>query len=340
VVHTLTEELVRQGHEVTLFASGDSITSARLIRGSHNSLREEDLNSATALHILMLEKVRRMAAAGEFDVLHSHLDYLALPVLRTLPAPTLTTMHGRLDIPFLQSVFLEYLEHPFVSITENQRQPVLWANWLATVHHGLPAERFKLRTRPGSYLAWLGRICPDKGLPAAIRVAKRTGIKLRIAAKVDPNDYEYYRDSIKPLLRDPQIEYLGEISDSEKDEFLGNALALIFLIRWPEPFGLVLIESMACGTPIIATPQGSVPELMVPGKTGFIVAGVAQACEAVNQLESFDRAACRRVFEECFTSERMAADYLRLYRRLAAETEKKSKSKLFDKPGRLLAGSA
>jgi len=316
VVSYLTEELHRQGHEVTLFASGDSVSSARLVAASRRSLRlDKHCVDQMAHHILMLERV--FQCAGEFDVVHFHVDYLHFPLSRRQRLAHVTTLHGRLDIPDLVPLYQEFREMPVVSISDAQREPLSWANWQATVYHGLPGDLFRFHPEPGTYFAFLGRISPEKRVDRAIEIAKRVGMPLKIAAKVDLVDEDYFESVVAPLLRDPLIEYVGEIGDGEKDEFLGNAYALLFPIDWPEPFGLVMIEAMACGTPIIAYRHGSVAEVMEEGHTGFIVTTLEGAIEAARRIPELSRKRCREVFEERFTSRRMAADYLRVYERLA-----------------------
>lgn len=316
VVSYLTEELVRQGHEVTLFASGDSITKAHLIPGCPKSLRlDRDCLDQLAHHFVMLEKVFREADA-RFDVIHFHLDYLHFPWTRREGFPAVTTLHGRLNIPDLVPLYKEYGPMPVISISDDQREPLPWLNWQDTVYHGLPGDLYSFRPDPGKYLAFLGRISPEKRLDHAIAIAKRLGMPLKIAAKVDRVDREYFEEFIEPLLNNPFVEFIGEIGEKEKDEFLGNAYALLFPIDWPEPFGLVMIEAMACGTPVIAFRRGSVPEIMKDGVTGFIVEDVDTAVKAVERIPSLSRKACRQYFDEHFTASRMALDYLAVYRRL------------------------
>ena len=317
VVSYLTEELHRQGHEVTLFASGDSVTAARLVAICHHSLRlDKHCVDPLAHHILMLERV--FQNAKEFDVIHFHVDYLHFPLARRHSLVHLTTLHGRLDIPDLQPLYREFPEMPVVSISDAQREPLPWVNWQATVYHGLPQDLYRFRPEPGTYLAFLGRISPEKRVDRAIEIAKQIGMPLRIAAKVDRVDQEYFQTVVEPLLRDPLVEYVGEIGEGEKDEFLGNAYALLFPIDWPEPFGLVMIEAMACGTPIIAYRRGSVAEVMEEGRTGFIVSTLEEAIEAARHIPQLSRARCREVFEQRFTSRHMAAGYLRVYEQLIA----------------------
>ncbi len=316
VVSWLTEELVHRGHEVTLFASGDSVTNARLVPICHRSLRlDKHAIDHIAHHILLLEKVFQMG--HEFDILHSHIDYLPFPLIRRhSDLVVLTTLHGRLDIPDLKPLYNEFHDLPMVSISHSQREPLRHINWISTVYHGLPRHLYQYRDQPGGYLAFLGRISPEKRVDTAIEIARRVQMPLKIAAKVDKVDMDYFQQVVHPMLRDPLIEYVGEIGEAEKNEFLGNAYALLFPINWPEPFGLVMIEAMACGTPIIARRHGSVPEVMEQGVTGFIVADVYEAVRAVENVPQLSRRRCRQVFEERFTSERMAADYLKAYQAL------------------------
>ncbi len=315
VVSYLTEELVDQGHDVTLFASADSITAAELRPQSRRALRLEQLEvDPLPDHLLMLSEV--IADANEFDVIHFHTGYLQLPLLRLTKTPAVTTMHGRMDIPSLQRTLRAYRAERFVSISDHQRGPATWLGWERTIYHGLPHDYFELVEEPGSYLAFLGRISPEKRVDRAIEIAKRAGIPLRVAAKVDPYDQEYFEAEIRPLLDDPLVEYVGEISDAEKGAFLGNARALLFPIDWPEPFGLVMIEAMACGTPVIAYPMGSVPEILTDGKTGRHVRSIDEAVRAVEAIDSLSRRRCREEFEERFTARRMAQDHVALYRHL------------------------
>jgi glycosyltransferase involved in cell wall biosynthesis len=315
VVSYLTEELVRQGHEVTLFASGDSATKAELIAGSPRSLRLDGACvDQLAHHMLLLEKVARRAAG--FDVIHYHVDYLHYPLSRRIPGANLTTLHGRLDLPDLLPLYEEFRDMPVVSISDAQRAPIPGANWQGTVYHGLPEDLHRFRPEPGTYLAFLGRISPEKRVDRAIEIAKRTALPLRIAAKVDAVDRGYFQAEIEPLLDHPLVEYVGEITESEKDDFLGKALALLFPIDWPEPFGLVMIEAMACGTPVVAYRRGSVAEVLEEGRTGFAVRTLGEAVEAVRRVQGLRRLDCREVFERRFTAARMAADYVQVYERL------------------------
>ena len=323
VVSFVTEELVRLGHDVTLFASGDSTTDARLEAICPQSLRQQKAQGIVnedAPMITMLE--RAFGADGDFDIIHSHLDSRAFPLARRSPVPTVTTLHGRLDLPELVTVFREFSELPMVSISNAQRRPIPTANWQATVYHGLPRDlyTFHQEPNPGQYLAFLGRIAPEKGPDKAIEVAKRVGMPLRIAAKVDPADREYFRNKIEPLLDHPLVEYIGEISDAEKDDFLGNAYALVCPYDWPEPFGLVFIEALACGTPVLAYRRGSVPEILDHDRTGFICESVNEMAAAVENIPRIDRLRCRQAFEERFTIERMVQDYLKVYEQVIGET--------------------
>ena len=318
VVSYLTEELVRQGHDVTLFASGDSQTNAKLIASVPTALRlNPSVKDSLPYSVLQLEHLRQRA--GEFDVIHFHSDYIHLPLARTLFAgKTVTTMHGRLDMPDCQTLFTEFSDTPLVSISNQQREPLPFANWVGTVHHGLPISVCRFEPNPrGDYLAFLGRISPEKRPDRAIEIAARAGVPLKIAAKVDAADERYFRTHIEPLLSQRHVEFVGEISEAQKPEFLGNARALLFPIDWPEPFGLVLIEAMSCGTPCIAWRGGSVPEVVDHGVTGWIVDSIAGAVDAVKRVSLLDRQLVRRRFERRFSVERMARDYLRIYRELA-----------------------
>ncbi|PYL81790.1 MAG: glycosyl transferase [Verrucomicrobia bacterium] len=320
VVSYLTEELVRQGHEVTLFASGDSVTRARLVAACRRSLRfDKHCIDELAHQILMLENVFQRAA--QFEIVHFHADYLHFPLSRRQPITHLTTLHGRLDIPDLVPLYQEFRDMPVVSISNAQREPLPWANWQATVYHGIPADLYRFRAEPGTYLAFMGRISPEKRVDRAIEIAKQVQIPLKIAAKVDRVDKDYFKLVVEPLLGEPLVEFVGEISEGEKVDFLGNAYALLFPIDWPEPFGLVMIEAMACGTPVIAYRSGAVPEVMEEGYTGFIVEELEDAVEAVRRVRELSRKRCREVFEQRFTATRMAHDYVRVYERLIRDTE-------------------
>ncbi|MCE3257169.1 MAG: glycosyl transferase, group 1 [Nitrobacter vulgaris] len=321
VVHWLTEELVALGHDVTLFASGDSLTSARLDATWPRALRLDGaVRDPNALHMVMLERVRRKCDDGEFDFLHFHLDYYPFSLFSRQPTPFLTTLHGRLDLPELQPVFNEFSSIPLISISNAQRRPAPQARWLRTVYHGLPEKLLTPRPGQPSYLAVLGRIAPEKGVDRAIRIAIRCGIPLKIAAKVDRADQDYYDECIRPMMDHPLVEYIGEISDHEKPDFLSGAIGLLVPIAWPEPFGLVMIEAMACGTPVIAYNRGSVAEIIADGRTGFIVEDEISAVAAVHGLATLNRAAIRAEFETRFTARRMALDYLDVYRNLIEAT--------------------
>jgi glycosyltransferase involved in cell wall biosynthesis len=316
VVHWLTEELVALGHEVTLFASGDSQTSAKLEPGWPRALRLDGaVRDANALHMAMLERVRRRT--DEFDFLHFHLDYYPFSLFSRQATPFVTTLHGRLDLPEHQPVFDTFSDAPVISISNAQRRPLPQANWIRTVHHGLPEKMLVPQEVTPSYFAFLGRIAPEKRVDRAIHVAEHCGIPLKIAAKVDRADRDYYDEEIKPLLdRARDVEYIGEIGDKDKAAFLSGAIALLVPIDWPEPFGLVMIEAMACGTPVIAFNRGSVPEIVEDGLTGFIVEDELGAIGAVQRLSEIDRERVRQRFDERFTARRMAQDYLGVYRSL------------------------
>ncbi len=321
IVSYLTEELVRQGHEVTLFASGDSLTTAELVACTPQALRlDPTVRDPLPHYMIMLDRVR--ARAPEFDVLHFHMDYLHFPLLRDLAGRTLTTAHGRQDLPDLAVVYAAFAQFPLISISNDQRRPVPHAHWLRTIAHGLPTDLYPFAAQgAGGYLAFLGRICPEKRPDLAIEIARRAGIELKIAAKVDRVDQAYFEQVIRPLLRDPLVEYVGEIGESDKAAFLGGARALLFPIDWPEPFGLVMIEAMACGTPVIAYRRGSVTEVLEDGLTGFLVDDIEEAVAAVARLPRLERRLIRARFEQRFTAERMAHDYLAAYHALASRLE-------------------
>ena len=316
VVSYLTDGLVCQGHDVTLYASADSVTLAELRPMCEKALRLQGSKVVDPLagHIRMLEIVAQ--EASEFDVVHFHIDYLHFPITRRQSVPSLTTLHGRLDIPEIQALFREFPEMNLVSISDAQREPMKWANWVGTVHHGLPEDLYPPSYNAGKYLAFIGRISPEKRVDRAIEVAKQVGLPLKIAAKVDAADKDYFEAEIQGLLDHPLVEYIGEIGEHEKAEFLGNAMALIFLIDWQEPFGLVLTEAKACGTPVIAYGMGSVPEVIDDGTTGYIVDSVETAAKAVRQLDALDRRTIRQVFEKRFSVRRMCQDYVDIYQRL------------------------
>jgi len=317
VVSYLTEELVGLGHEVTLFASGDSQTHAKLVSACPRALwRDETCRDTLPHHVRLMELVFR--DISRFDVIHFHCDYLHFPLLRRYPCTSVTTMHGQMHVPDVEALFDEYSETPLVSISDDQRRPTPWANWQATVYHGLPDDLHSFRERPGDYLAFLGRIAPEKRLDRAIAIARRAGMRLKVAAKVAPEDRDYFKQNIEPLLCESQawVEFIGEVGGRDKDEFLGNAHALLFPIDWAEPFGLVMIEALACGTPVIAWRNGSVPEVIEDGVTGFVVDSIEEAAHAVRRVAGLSRETCRKVFEERFDASRMARDYLEVYRRL------------------------
>lgn len=315
VVSWLTEELVKQGHDVTLFASGDSVTSAKLIPMCDKSLRtNEKCRDAMPHHVLLVNDV--IQRANEFDIIHSHIDYLLYPFVRGKRTRSLHTLHGRLDLPDLVPLYEEFDDVPVVSISDSQRKPLPMANWFGTVYHGLPDDLYSFTSKASDYLLFLGRICPDKRPDRAIEIAERTRQKLVIAAKVDPVDTKYFRQEIEPLLKSPYVDFIGEVTEPEKNELIGNARAVLFPIDWPEPFGIVMIESLACGTPVIAFNHGSVGEVIDHGKTGFHCSTVEDAVEAVHNIDKIDRSECRRTFEKRFTAQRMASDYANLYARL------------------------
>lgn len=318
IVSYLTEELVAMGHDVTLFASGRSITSARLVACCEQELRANPaVRDPIPYYMLMLDKVRR--AASQFDVLHFHIDQFHFPVFRDLAARSLTTLHGRQDLPDLKHLYDGFAEMPLVSVSQAQRGPIAGANFTGNVPHGLPRNLFagSLIGR-GGYLAFLGRISPEKRVDRAVAIARAVGLPLKIAAKVDRVDERYFRDEIAPLLDQPDIEYVGEIDETRKAAFLGDARALLFPIDWPEPFGLAMIEAMACGTPVLAFRHGSVPEVVEDGVTGYVVDSVEEAICKLGGLLALDRARVRRRFEQRFTSDRMAEDYVRIYQELLA----------------------
>ncbi|HZE59448.1 MAG TPA: glycosyltransferase family 4 protein [Burkholderiales bacterium] len=320
VVSYLTEELVRLGHDVTLFASGDSETSASLLASSRRALRlDAAIRDPLAPVTLMLEQVRRRA--HEFDILHFHLEHVHFPLFRPLARKTVTTVHGRLDLAELAPLYREFSDMPLVSISDCQRAPLPFANWVGTVHHGLAAEvcpfnpAFNQSARSG-YYAFLGRVSREKGVDRAIEIARRAGVRLRIAAKVDRDDEDYFHSHIVPLLAAPGIEFIGEVNEEQKPAFLGNAAALLFPVGWPEPFGLAMIEAMSCGTPVIAWPHGAVREVVEDGRTGFIVDSIEEAIAALECAPRLNRLAVRQRFEERFSAARMAHDYLSVYRAL------------------------
>ena len=325
VIHYLTEELVRGGHEVTLFASGDSVTNARLIPITEKALRlDPHCIDPTAHSILQLEKV--MVKAKEFDIIHFHTDFLHFPLSARCTTPCVTTLHGRLDIPDLQPLYNEFPRQKIISISNSQRTPLPQANWIGTVYHGLPEDLHPLQEGCGQYLAFIGRISPEKGIDSAIQIAIECNCPLKIAAKIDKVDQLYYERHIAHLMQHPLVEFVGEINEEGKTVFLGNAKALLFPINWMEPFVLVMIEAMSCGTPVIAFNNGSVPEVIDDGVTGFVVASVPEAVQAVARVCELSRPVIRRVFEERFSASRMAEDYLRLYRHVLQEDHRSRKT--------------
>ena len=320
IVSYLTDELVRLGHEVTLFASADSVTTAELVGCASVALRlDGNVRDPIPYYMLMLDRVRELAA--EFDILHFHIDQFHFPLFRRMADRTVTTLHGRQDCPDLKPLYLGFSEMPLVSVSNDQRQPIANANFVATVHHGIPTDLHEPIYNPrGGYVAFLGRISPEKRPDRAIRIARTLGIPLKIAAKVDKVDEAYFREQIAPLLSDPGAEFIGEIDERSKAEFLGEALALLFPIDWPEPFGLVMIEAMACGTPVLAFRRGSVAEIIDQGVTGAIVDTMDEAVRMLPRVIALDRHAVRRRFEQRFSSARMATDYVALYRSLLEQS--------------------
>ncbi|HXC92240.1 MAG TPA: glycosyltransferase family 4 protein [Stellaceae bacterium] len=320
VVSILTEELVRQGHEVTLFASGDSVTGAKLVSPCKQALRlNAECQDPLAYHMMLVHRIAR--SAHLFDVIHFHIDYLHFPSFAPTWRKTLTTLHGRLDLPDLAPLMREFSMMPLVSISNAQRAPLAWANWYGTVYHGLPRDLYGLGRGAGGYLAFIGRISPEKGPERAIEIARRAGLPLIIAAKVDRVDREYYKARVEPLLNDPLIEYIGEVDDAEKRALLADATAVLFPIDWPEPFGLVLIEAMACGTPAIAFRRGAVAEIIEQGRTGLVVDSIEEAVAAIPVVQGLDRVKIREAFEERFLVDRMARDYVALYGDLLRRSE-------------------
>jgi glycosyltransferase involved in cell wall biosynthesis len=315
VVYWLTEELVRRGHDVTLFASGDSLTSATLVPGSARGLRLAGVKDHLASHLVMLSDVYHRR--GEFDIIHFHTDLIQYPIFEQVAARTLTTLHGRLDLEDNRPVYERFADTPRISISDAQRRPAPpHMNWVETIYHGFPADLYPFNAKGGDYLAFLGRISPEKRPDRAIEIAIAAGVPLKIAAKIDRVDEEYFKNVIEPMLDHPLVEYVGEIDDRQKADFLGNASALLFPIDWAEPFGLVMIEAMACGTPVIAWRNGSVPEVITEGKTGFIVSSIEEAANAVPKARALDRQTVRRIFEASFTVDQMATKYIEVYRAL------------------------
>jgi glycosyltransferase involved in cell wall biosynthesis len=323
VVSYLTEALVKAGHHVTLFASGDSRTGAQLISTCRAAIRlDSSRPDPVALHVRMFEQLSRMAR--NFDIIHFHTEHIQLPLARRLDTPCLVTLHGRLDIPGLGDLYDEYRDIPLVAISNSQRRQLPQASWGATIYHGVPPQPCDWSAEPGSYLAFLGRIAPEKRVDRAIEIARQARIPLRISAKVDAADRDYFTREIRPLIDGSFVKFVGEIDEAEKPQFLSNAQALLFPIDWPEPFGLVMIEAMRCGTPVVAFGNGSVPEVIDEGVTGFIVNSVEQAAAAVGGLGQFDRRQCRQRFERRFTAARMAQEYSELYQALVARKNHRS----------------
>jgi glycosyltransferase involved in cell wall biosynthesis len=316
VVSYLTEALVRLGHDVTLFASGDSETSAHLVPGCRRALwRDVDVRETLPHHVHLMELVFRQI--GRFDIIHFHTDYVHFPLVRRYRRPSVTTLHGLVHPPDVGPLFREYLDVPLVSISNNQRSPLPQANWRGTVYHGLPRDSFTFRGDRGTYLVYLGRMSPEKRVDRAIDIATRSDMPLKIAAKIYPEERHYFDETLAPLIKaSPLVEFVGEIGDRDRDELLGGATALLFPIEWPEPFGLVMIEALACGTPVIAWRRGSVPELLEDGVTGYIVESIEDGVEAVARLDRLNRATCRQVFEQRFDAARMARDYVEIYQGL------------------------
>ena len=318
VVSWLTEELVRQGHDVTLFAAGGSKTAAKLVTGSDAGLRIQGIRDHTASNLVMLDRVRRQA--DQFDIIHCHIDLLQYPLFQDLSHKFVTTLHGRLDFPDFWPIYKAYPHMPLISVSDMQRTPIQASvNWLATVYHGLPPEICPFNKKGGDYLAFLGRISPEKRPDRAIEIAKRAGVKLKIAAKVDKVDLDYFKRVIEPMLDPPLIEFIGEIDDKQKCDFVGKALALLFPIDWIEPFGLVMIEAMSAGTPVIAWRNGSVPEIIKDGIGGIIVDSMDAAVAAVGHIKAIDRTSVRRYFESRFTEKHMACNYVRAYEKLISK---------------------
>jgi glycosyltransferase involved in cell wall biosynthesis len=317
VVSYLTESLVDLGHDVTLFASGDSETRARLVAACPRALwRDPNVRETLPHHVRLMELVFK--DVSRFDVIHFHADYLHFPLVRRHRCASVTTLHGMVHPHDVQALFDEYSDVPLVSISDNQRSPIPQANWQGTVYHGLPRDAFGFRAEPGRYLVYLGRMSPEKRVDRAIEIAQRAGVPLKIAAKIYPEEQHYFDETLAPLLREaaPLVEFIGEIDDRGRNELLGHASALLFPIEWPEPFGLVMIEALACGTPVIAWRRGSVPEVLEDGVSGYIVESIEQAVEAARRIDRLSRARCRQAFEQRFDAGRMAADYVEVYRRV------------------------
>jgi glycosyltransferase involved in cell wall biosynthesis len=315
VISYLTEELVRQGHDVTLFASGESTTAAHQVSIIQKSMRLSGIDlSWLAYHIIQLDQVSQLA--HDFDVIHFHTDYLHFPTAKYFTTPHLSTLHGRLDLPELLPLYRHFSDMPLVSISNSQRRPLPWVNWLSTIYHGLPPDLYSFEAAPSDYFVFIGRISPEKRIDRAIDIAIQCDRPLYIGAKIDKADETYFNDYIKPLICHPLVSYVGEVSQKDKRKLLEQASALLFPIDWPEPFGLVMIEAFACGTPVIAYANGSVPEIMEDSVTGFIVTNQKEAVHAARRIDSIDRRGCRDVFERRFTAVHMANHYLQAYQRL------------------------
>src|SRR3954447_9253085 len=331
IVSYLTEELVRIGVHVTLFASGGSVTAARLVPVSETSVRADaEIKDPLTRNIIEIEEVFKRAE--EFDIIHFHDGYVHFPLVRRQQVSTVTTVHGRMDLPDLVPIFQEFRDMPLVSISDNQRTPLPFANWVGTVPHGLPEDLYSFRPDPEDYFVFIGRICQEKRPDRAIELAKRIGMPLKIAAKVDKADEEYFEAQIKPLLNDSSIEFVGEVNEAQKNVLLGGAKALLFPIDWPEPFGLVMIESLACGTPVLAFECGSVPEVLAHGKTAFVVRSMDEAEKALRQIGTLSRQACRQEFEQRFTVERMAQRYVHIYEQLLMDAPAAPEPREVSKP--------
>ena len=325
IVSTLADELVAQGHDVTLFASGDSVTAATLVPCCERALRlNPNVRDPLPYHLMMLDEVRRRA--DDFDIIHFHSDLLHFPLVRAIERPTITTLHGRLDLPDLRPFYSRFSDSPLVAISASQRSQLPMANFVATIHHGLRADNLSFSpVARGGYFAFLGRISPEKRPDRAIEIAARSGLPLKIAAKVDRADRDYWDDIIRPMVaNNPNVEYIGEIAERQKSEFLGNASALLFPIDWPEPFGIAMVEAMACGTPVLAFRCGSAPEIVEDGVTGYIVDSIDEAVAIVGELLRLDRVAVRRRFEERFTAERMTREYIEAYRRVVGLSDEQA----------------
>ncbi len=321
-VHNITEELISRGHEVTLFASGDSVTNAKLVPVCNNALRlDADFVDPIVHHITLMEMVEK--EAHNFDIIHSHIDYLYFPIMKRSENTYLTTLHGRLDMPEMVPLFREYRDIPLVSISNSQRKPFPYLNWMGTVYHGLPLDLYHFNRKGGDYLVFIGNVSPEKRIDRAIEIAIKAGIKIRIAAKIDKVHNDYFELKIRKLLEHPLVDFIGEVGEKEKEELLGNALGFVYPIDWPEPFGIGMIEAMACGTPVLAYNCGSVPEVIDEEITGFGVNSISEAVAAVSKLSGIDRKKCRDVFEKKFSIQRMADDYLSIYESMIYEGDYK-----------------